>query len=123
MSAQQQGFGFTETGFDTGRGQSGFNFDPESDWQWAQREKQRARQAREDRERQQQERERHRRQERQTFMGDDPYHVLGIARTATSKEIRAAWSKLCKECHPDAGGDVRKMQAVNAAYQRLKGGR
>lgn len=121
MSAQQ-GFGFTETGRDTGRGQSAFSFDPEQEWERAQREARRARQAREERERQQRDRERKAREERQGYMGDDPYHVLGVSPRASRAEIRAAWTRLCCEHHPDAGGDVRKMQAVNAAYNKLKRG-
>jgi len=126
----QTGFGFEAgPGFDFG-GQSGFTFDPESEWEATQREAKRARQAREERQRQQEARDRkareqqeRQRSQRQAHWGDDPYDILGIPRTASTMEIRAAWVRLCKELHPDAGGDVRKMQAVNAAYNRLKGRR
>ena len=32
----------------------------------------------------------------------DPYRVLGVARTASDEEIRAAWKKLMRENHPDS---------------------
>lgn len=34
----------------------------------------------------------------------DPYAVLGLERTATVDEVRAAYRRLSKERHPDAGG-------------------
>ena len=65
-----------------------------------------------------------RRRQRDASTAPDPYSVLGIDPMATSAEIRAAWSRLCKVYHPDtATGDIRKMQAVNDAYSRLKGRR
>jgi DnaJ like chaperone protein len=60
----------------------------------------------------------------------DPYHVLGIDRSASDAEIKAAYRKLIRELHPDrlvAQGlpqeflDVAtaRMAAVNAAYERV----
>lgn len=34
-------------------------------------------------------------------MADDPYKILGLARTATGDEIRSAYRKLAKKHHPD----------------------
>src|SRR3954447_397251 len=33
--------------------------------------------------------------------GEDPYRELGIGRSATGEELRAAWKKLMRENHPD----------------------
>lgn len=136
--AFQEGFGFDAgVGFDFG-GQGGFDFsgqpDPHAETRRRQREREEAarkaqdradrerrqreeaeRKAREDYERRQRERQRH------THSWEDPYDVLGVPRSASQAEIRKAWVRLCKMYHPDTPtGDVRKMQAVNAAYERLK---
>lgn len=52
----------------------------------------------------------------------NPWEVLGVGYGATKAEIRAAWTRLCKTHHPDAGGSLERMQAVNRAYQSLKRG-
>ena len=62
---------------------------------------------------------------------DDPYVILGVAPTATSEEIKAAWRELVRQHHPDtlmAKGlpkdyvdlATRKMAAINAAYDRIR---
>uniref|UniRef100_A0A1I7XVH9 J domain-containing protein n=1 Tax=Steinernema glaseri TaxID=37863 RepID=A0A1I7XVH9_9BILA len=50
------------------------------------------------------------------------YEILGIDRTATTKEIKAAYYKLSKKYHPDTGGtkeDAEKFQQVASAYEVL----
>lgn len=47
------------------------------------------------------------------------YSTLGVERTASLAEIRAAYLRLCKLHHPDKGGDPAMMQAVNEAYSIL----
>jgi hypothetical protein len=47
----------------------------------------------------------------------DPFAVLGLTRTATIDEIRAARRRLAFEHHPDRGGDDTTMQAINAAFE------
>ncbi|SQD95394.1 hypothetical protein FMEAI12_3120017 [Parafrankia sp. Ea1.12] len=47
------------------------------------------------------------------------YEVLGIVRTATDAEIRAAYRRAAKHAHPDAGGSPRSFQRVHAAYRVL----
>jgi molecular chaperone DnaJ len=49
----------------------------------------------------------------------DHYAVLGISRQATAAEIKAAYRTLVKRHHPDAGGDERRILALNAAWEVL----
>ena len=43
-------------------------------------------------------------------MAEDPYKVLGVARDATEKQIRAAFLKIAKTSHPDLNPDDRKAE-------------
>ena len=53
----------------------------------------------------------------------NPYDVLGVAKTASPKEIKAAFRKLAKQHHPDQNPDDPKAKdrfsAVNQAYEIL----
>ena len=50
----------------------------------------------------------------------DPYRALGVGRSATDTEIKAAHRKLAKRFHPDAdGGDTRRFLRVQEAYRVL----
>ncbi|MBX3571504.1 MAG: J domain-containing protein [Mesorhizobium sp.] len=53
----------------------------------------------------------------------NPYDVLGVAKTASSKEIKAAFRKAAKQHHPDQNPDDPKAKdrfaAVNQAYEIL----
>ncbi len=62
---------------------------------------------------------------------DDPYTILGVARTSSSDEIKTAWRELVRQHHPDtlmAKGlpkeyvdlATRKMASINAAYDRIR---
>jgi DnaJ-class molecular chaperone len=45
--------------------------------------------------------------------------IFGLSSISTAKEVKAVYRKLSKENHPDLGGDVKKMQAINLAYELL----
>src|SRR3974377_2289781 len=50
----------------------------------------------------------------------DYYKVLGVADTATDKEIGKAYRKLAKQYHPDANpGSEDRFKEVSAAYDVL----
>jgi molecular chaperone DnaJ len=56
-------------------------------------------------------------------MNRDPYEVLGVSRTATDDEIKAAYRKLAKKYHPDLNNGSPQaenmMKEVNEAYTLL----
>jgi DnaJ-class molecular chaperone len=49
----------------------------------------------------------------------DHYATLGVAKTATTDEIKRAFRRLASQHHPDKGGDTRKFQEIQAAYDTL----
>lgn len=53
----------------------------------------------------------------------DPYEVLGVAKTASAKEIKSAFRKLAKKYHPDQNPDdpsaKDRFSAANQAYEIL----
>jgi len=57
-------------------------------------------------------------------MSDDPYSVLGVAKDASDAEIKKAYRRIAKDCHPDLKpGDAEaeaKFKAAAAAYDLLK---
>jgi DnaJ like chaperone protein len=62
---------------------------------------------------------------------DDAYSVLGVPRTATDDEVRAAWKTLVRANHPDSlasrgvpaefiASATDKVAGINAAWDRVK---
>jgi len=49
----------------------------------------------------------------------DHYQTLGVAKTATTDEIKKAYRKLASKHHPDKGGDTAKFQEIQTAYDTL----
>jgi len=49
----------------------------------------------------------------------DYYATLGVSRTASADEIKRAFRKLASQHHPDKGGDTKKFQEIQAAYDTL----
>lgn len=54
----------------------------------------------------------------------DFYEILSVSKSASAEEIRAAYLRLARECHPDLHPDdveaaTLRFQAVNEAYSQL----
>jgi DnaJ-class molecular chaperone len=47
------------------------------------------------------------------------YEILGVSKTASQEEIKRAFRKLASQHHPDKGGDTKKFQEIQAAYDTL----
>jgi len=63
--------------------------------------------------------------------GEDPFEVLGVARSATGEDIRATWKRLMRDNHPDGLASrgvpeesiaraTAKVARINAAWDRIK---
>ena len=57
-------------------------------------------------------------------MGDNPYDILGVPKTATPEQMKKAYRKLAKSLHPDLHPDdpdkQAEFQALSAAYDLLR---
>ena len=50
----------------------------------------------------------------------DPYATLGLDRTATEKDVRAAYRRKVKTAHPDAGGNATEFERLLCARLLLE---
>jgi hypothetical protein len=48
----------------------------------------------------------------------NPFDVLGLPPTATESQVKAAYRRLARERHPDAGGDERSFRQLADAASR-----
>lgn len=49
----------------------------------------------------------------------NPYKTLGIQDCVPMVDVRRAYRRLALQHHPDRGGSLEMMQAINAAYEQL----
>ena len=49
----------------------------------------------------------------------DYYNTLGITKSASEADIKAAYRKMAMKHHPDRGGDEKKFKEVTEAYETL----
>lgn len=49
----------------------------------------------------------------------DYYNILGVNKNSSPDEIKKAYRKLAAQHHPDRGGDTKKFQEIQAAYDVL----
>ncbi len=49
----------------------------------------------------------------------DYYETLGVNHTTKPDEIKKAYRKLASKHHPDKGGDTKKFQDIQKAYEVL----
>ena len=53
-------------------------------------------------------------------MSKDYYQTLGVSKSVSQDEVKAAFRKLAHQHHPDkTGGDDKKFKELNEAYQIL----
>lgn len=52
-------------------------------------------------------------------MINNPYETLGVKKDASKEEIKKAYRNLCKEHHPDKGGDTKEFHKIELAYSIL----
>ena len=49
----------------------------------------------------------------------DPYHLLGVARTANAPSIKSAYRSMVQTAHPDRGGEAERFILIVKAFDLL----
>lgn len=49
----------------------------------------------------------------------DYYSILGVDRNASPEDIKRAYRRLASQNHPDKGGDTKRFQEIQSAYDTL----
>ncbi|MBQ8234384.1 MAG: J domain-containing protein [Bacilli bacterium] len=52
----------------------------------------------------------------------NPYEVLGLSIGTSVEECKKAYRKLCRENHPDNGGDSHRFDEINKAWSMIQSG-
>ena len=52
-------------------------------------------------------------------MSQSAYALLGVSRSGSEDEIRAAYKRRALETHPDKGGDPETFRSVRKAYEDI----
>lgn len=54
-------------------------------------------------------------------MADDPFQILGVPRTVTRTELKAAFRRIARETHPDTSGTAghSRFVAARRAYEQV----
>ncbi len=57
------------------------------------------------------------------FQDDNPYHILGLKEDANIEQVKSAYRRLVRLCHPDVCGrtlgNIKRFLAIKDAYQLL----
>ena len=55
------------------------------------------------------------------MLASDAAKILGLLGDYTPETVKSAYKRQAQRFHPDKGGSVEMMQAINTAYAQLKG--